>query len=83
MIWSGIWLKGVAMKSLNEKLEQLYTAAEVAAHLKVTPAAVYSWYKTGKIEGVVLSKGRRKTTVRFTIQHISNFCSLRKIRGAA
>jgi len=58
---------------LNEKLGRLFTPGEVAEYLKVTPTTVYTWVKLKKINCHVLSKGKRKSTVRFDIEQIQHF----------
>lgn len=37
-------------------MPELYTPTEVAQKLKVSPKTVYSWLKSGKIEGVKIGK---------------------------
>ena len=46
-------------------MERLWTVAEVAEFLAVNPSTVYAWVKQRLIPHVALSKGRRKTCVRF------------------
>jgi excisionase family DNA binding protein len=55
------------------QIGELYTPAEVAQYLKVTTATVYSWVKLKMIECYVLTKGSRKTTIRFDAEQINNF----------
>ncbi len=64
---------------LNETLGKLYTPEEVAEFLKVAPSTVYNWVQTGKIECYVLSRGKRKSTVRFDNQQIQRFMKSRSI----
>ena len=64
---------------LNEPLGELYTPEQVAEYLKVAPSTVYNWVQTGKIECYLLSKGKRKSTVRFDFQQIQRFMKSRSI----
>lgn len=65
---------------LNEVLGELYTPEEVAEYLKVHPVTVYAWVKTNKINCHVLTKGKRKTTVRFDIEQIQRFIQSKNTR---
>lgn len=56
----------------------LYTPEEVAEYLKVAPSTVYNWVKTGKLEGHVLSQGKRKSTVRFDEAQIQRFIGIQQ-----
>jgi len=58
---------------LKETLGELYTPEEVAGYLKVHQVTVYNWVKTKKIDCYVLTKGKRKSTVRFDIEQIQRF----------
>ena len=64
---------------LNETLGELYTPEQVAEYLKVASSTVYNWIQTGKIECYVLSRGKRKSTVRFDFQQIQRFMKSRSI----
>jgi excisionase family DNA binding protein len=57
---------------------ELYTPDEVAKYFKVAPSTVYNWAKTGKIEGHVLSHGKRKSTVRFDRDQIQRLLKSQK-----
>jgi excisionase family DNA binding protein len=63
----------------TEHIGVLYTPGEVAQYLKVAKSTVYFWAQTGKIECHVLSRGKRKNTVRFDSQQIQNFILSKKV----
>ena len=52
---------------------------DVAGYLKVHLVTVYNWVKTRKIECYVLTKGKRKSTVRFDIEQIQKFIRSRNM----
>lgn len=58
--------------------EELYTPEEIAKYLKVAPSTIYNWVKTGKLDGYVLSKGKRKSTVRFDKDQIQQFIGIQQ-----
>lgn len=60
---------------LENKLGELYTPEEVAEYLKVAPSTVYNWFKTGKLIGHIISRGKRKSTVRFDEEQIKRFAN--------
>lgn len=61
--------------SLVQKIQtgELFTPEEVATYLKVHRVTVYNWVKLKMIDCYVLSKGAKKTTVRFDAEQIENF----------
>ena len=65
--------------NLKESLGELYTPEEVAGYLKVNLVTIYNWVKTRKIDCYVLTKGKRKSTVRFDIEHIQRFIQSRNM----
>ena len=62
---------------LNETLGELYTPDEVAGYLKVPLSTVYDWAHKKKIDCYVLSRGKRKSKVRFDIHQIQQFIKSR------
>jgi len=62
---------------LNETLGELFTPEEVAEYLKVNLVTVYNWVKTKKIDCYVITKGKRKSTVRFDKQQLQRFIQSR------
>ena len=62
---------------LKEILGELYTPDEVAKYLKVHLVTIYNWVKTKKIDCYVLTRGKRKSTVRFDIEQIQRFIQSR------
>lgn len=62
---------------LKEILGELYTPEEVAKYLKVHLVTIYNWVKTKKIDCYVLTRGKRKSTVRFDIEQIQRFIQSR------
>ena len=64
---------------LNETIGELYTPEEVAEYLKVHLVTVYNWVKSKKIDCYILTKGNRKSTVRFDINQIQRFIQSRNM----
>jgi len=64
---------------LQDTLGELYTPEEVAKYLKVNLVTVYNWIKTQKIDCYVLTRGKRKSTVRFDIEQIQRFIHTQNI----
>ena len=57
----------------------LLTALEVAEILSVDDSTVLKWFHLGKIPGVILNRGQRRTCVRFRAEDIQRFISERLI----
>ncbi|MBN1293473.1 MAG: helix-turn-helix domain-containing protein [Candidatus Latescibacteria bacterium] len=64
---------------LQETLGELFTPEEVAEYFKVHLVTVYNWVKTKKIDCYILTKGTRKSTVRFDIDQIQKFIQSRNM----
>lgn len=58
-------------------MESLWTVAEVAQFLAVKPTTIYAWVKQRSIPHVALSKGDRKTCVRFRPEAIRRWLRVR------
>jgi len=74
---TSIHKKGSGPTGLGQHFGELYTPEEVASFLKVNQMTVYNWVKTGKIECHTLTRGKRKSTVRFDLNQIENFMQSR------
>ncbi len=67
-------MKSDAVKrNVNDVLGVLFTPEEVAAYFRVTPMTIHTWFKEGKLEGHVLTQGKRKRTIRFDPEQIKRF----------
>ena len=64
-------------KNILDQFGELYTPEELAEYLKVSPSTVYNWAKTHKLECHVISKGKRKTTIRFDREQIQKLVESR------
>ena len=67
--YEGICMRNIEVdKNINVGIisvfGELYSPAEIAELFKVAQSTIYNWIKTGKLEGHILSHGKRKTTVR-------------------
>jgi len=65
---------------LKDSLGELYTPEELASYFKVTPVSIYTWVKAKKIDCFILTKGKRKTTVRFNQEHVQRFIQSRNLK---
>ena len=66
--------------TLSKHMGELFTPAEVAGFLKVNLMTIYNWVKTGKLSCHVLTRGKRKTTVRFDLSQIEDFIQSKQRR---
>ena len=55
----------------------LLTPLEVSEMLGVDDSTVLKWFHLGKIPGVILNRGQRRTCVRFRAEDIQRFISQR------
>ncbi len=53
----------------------LLTPLEVAEIFSVDNSTVLKWFHLGKIPGVILNRGQRRTCVRFRAEDIQRFIS--------
>ena len=67
--------------ALMKQLGELHTPEEVARFLKVNQMTIYNWVKTGKLDCHVLSRGKRKSTVRFDLSQIKEFIQYKQHRN--
>ena len=72
-------IKSNHILNLKDTLGELYTPEEVAEYFKVHLVTVYNWIKTKKIDCYVLTRGTRKSTVRFDIDQIQRFIQSRNM----
>ena len=68
------------IRVLKDTFGELFTPEELASYFKVTLVSIYNWVKTKKIDCFILTKGKRKSTVRFNQEHIQKFIQSRNIR---
>ncbi len=59
-------------------MRKLLTPRELAAILGVKPATIYGWVKARMIPHITISRGRRKSTVRFRESEIESWLRQRR-----
>ena len=52
---------------------KLFTVSNLAKRWQVGPSTIYDWVAQRKIPHIVLSKGDRKSTIRFRLEDIEKF----------
>ncbi|HEX29770.1 TPA: DNA-binding protein [Candidatus Poribacteria bacterium] len=60
--------------------KEAYSISDIARKLGVTRRTVFNWIKTGQLEVINISLGKKKPTYRITKEALERFIQLRRVK---
>jgi len=61
--------------------KEAYSISDIARKLGVTRRTVFNWIKTGQLEVINISLGKKKPTYRITKEALERFIQLRRVKN--